>query len=540
MNAPNREYIAASVVASLVLLLFIVHVSGTVRWWNSDDPQVLRQAIRFPASWNFTNPSVAAELTPMHATPLVTLSHRIDWLLAGLHPTPFYVHQWLAVLMALALFYLLARRWLSRPAAAFATLCLLSTRPMLEATDLLMTRHYVEGLFLTLAATLFFLRTPYRWTHSLAASFCYALACTAKEIFVPLPALLIFLPHTTLRERTARLVPLFLVATLYTVWRFHMLGMLGGYGTPVSPSEVVRLPLSILQHAGLPPYAALATLLGIAHLTLVARRRWKVFALAASVTAFAPIVPVSGMLTGRYALIPSLLIAGYAGVACERLRLLRHRPIERILTAAAATALIATLLASNLGPHRLALRTHHERLRIEGQFILEQGGSTDLLLDPAGAPWYYQGLEWLRTNTLAQAPGPSASFDHAHLFERDLPENQQFFRYDKERHAIQPVHSIHQERQDWRARTKPHQPLQIETSMRGTLLSWKLGPYTEGRYSFILEDSLCFPQPPNSHRYIRPQPRFSFRVKYESPEGWQTYSPLLTLDGNPATLEWSR
>ncbi len=58
-----------------------------------------------------------------------------------------------------------------------------------------------------------------------------------------------------------------------------------------------------------------------------------------------------------------------------------------------------------------------------------------------------------------------------------------------------------------------------------------LGPYTEGTYSFLLEDGTAiFPMPRRAGFSMQGRPPLlRLRVKYESPEGWVAYSPEMQV-----------
>jgi hypothetical protein len=73
-------------------------------------------------------------------------------------------------------------------------------------------------------------------------------------------------------------------------------------------------------------------------------------------------------------------------------------------------------------------------------------------------------------------------------------------------------------------------PLSTRFQDSGGALRWTLGPYPEGRYSFLLGDGTeLFEMPRSAGFYMRGAPFVRMRMKYESPEGWITYSPELRV-----------
>ena len=99
------------------------------------------------------------------------------------------------------------------------------------------------------------------------------------------------------------------------------------------------------------------------------------------------------------------------------------------------------------------------------------------------------------------------------------------------------------ERADAYCRSLRSAPLTAEFAYRDGNLLWKLGPYEAGEYSFILDDGVERFDVRRTDGYRNGSPRMSLKVRYESPEGWVTYSPELNLDlvsstGLPVGAAW--
>src|SRR6185369_15458276 len=108
----------------------------------------------------------------------------------------------------------------------------------------------------------------------------YALAASAKEIYVPLVVLLLVVPQGSWRTRLLLVVPFAAVALGYVFWRGWMLGgLLGGYaqGETLLSARMLgaaadtlgRFPEFLLGAPGRPVFGLLA---GLAALALAARR----------------------------------------------------------------------------------------------------------------------------------------------------------------------------------------------------------------------------------------------------------------------------
>jgi hypothetical protein len=83
-------------------------------------------------------------------------------------------------------------------------------------------------------------------------------------------------------------------------------------------------------------------------------------------------------------------------------------------------------------------------------------------------------------------------------------------------------------------------PLRAEIRAVSTGIRWDLGPYTEGHYGLVLSDGLTAVEVPASGGFLlRRVTAMSLRVKYESPDGWVTYSPELALAPGKV-VRWGR
>jgi len=83
--------------------------------------------------------------------------------------------------------------------------------------------------------------------------------------------------------------------------------------------------------------------------------------------------------------------------------------------------------------------------------------------------------------------------------------------------------------------------LRHSSSDRGAAVRATLGPYETGQYAFILEDGVERFDVRRQDGYRNGSPRLSLRVRYESPEGWVTYSPELKLDlADAQDMRWER
>jgi hypothetical protein len=66
---------------------------------------------------------------------------------------------------------------------------------------------------------------------------------------------------------------------------------------------------------------------------------------------------------------------------------------------------------------------------------------------------------------------------------------------------------------------------------RGQTLSWAFGPHREGRWSMVMDGGRQAFAVPRADGFHLPGVRaLPLQVRYDSPDGWRTYSPVLALD----------
>lgn len=212
-----------------VLPLLIFHASLR-EGLSLDIPLFLQQAILYSPLEYFFDPYAYRHISRFNLTPLITLSYHLDYWLAGINPLFSHLHNLLSAGLMLALGYLfLLRIGISRLSALLCMLAFLVMPSFNTAAVALNTRHYTEGMIFSLLSVLAMLQyyaSPHKALPWLSA-LCYLLACSAKEIFAPLPMLLFFATPGGLLPKARSIVPHAIAALLYLCWRIYMLG-----GTP--------------------------------------------------------------------------------------------------------------------------------------------------------------------------------------------------------------------------------------------------------------------------------------------------------------------
>ena len=564
----RNDLFAAMMLVAIVFLLFHDAING---YWRHDDPDILLHAMHSPGLRAFFDPGDWKHLSAAHLTPWVTFSYKLDMWLFGLSPAFFYGHQLLSLAWVTLCLYALARHALSWPWALAVGLLFLLGAPTAHVAEVLMTRHYVEGFAFALMATMAFLVAERKHCRiwALMGAVFYALATTAKEVYVPLPLVLLCLPMSAgteagvslasfdWRTRLRCLAPYMLVALLYMAWRYYMLGTLwGSHLTPggkeleaVGKADVMSLSIEKTGMA-LRSFARIPALLfgkwwawptgvflGTLLFAIWRRPGWAPLVLALLLALLVPLLPpaVNGgiyepgrfvfLLWGGFCLFAVLLLRQFERRAEQGKRPERFLLLLLLGGMFAALFLPSAMQQTSFGKWQQA---SHDALDAQGRFVMEQGeqaclmslqGSADIVIDK------FCGIRKLGGEACPQ------------IFFQGVPLERpcgQWFAYDAERAVVTQVAEP-----TTIMEADMRRPLRVEVLADDGRLSWALGPYTEESYYLVASTYglMRIPWPAGASR-ISIQP-FAVRVQYESPEGWKTISPLLTISrGKP--LIWER
>ena len=470
-------------------------------WWTFDDPFHLN-LIREHGAAELLFGSAFWRAFPSHVfTPLLLLSLKLDLQLFGLNARAFYAHQIVSFACLAPLVYLLLREWVEPIAAMCGALVAVVGAPMIEVTQRLMDRHYIEGLVLALLATLLFLRR-----RTIPSAALYLAAMLAKEIFVPLIVLLAFLA-------VRRLAPHVVALVVYIVWRVALLGpRLESYGWAVRPGDwprvLVTLPwrmLTVLAHGRAVGWIAVA-LAGIAVILAARRRPWLV--LAGACIAILPIVPVSFEIQPRYALATWVLAA--IAVAFVRIR---FAPIVVLL------AVVVAARGQWADSYRLQKRMSNEAR------VFSMINAGDVLWLPATPP--------ATLPELARLTGSPArwTYDPLPLCVGRLTA-ERFF-------TVREIGRGDAMRDCAANRVAP---LRVDFAATHGRLFWNFGPYDAGTYRVIVADGRQgFDVPRAAGFQLAGVPALPLRIRYQSPDGWVTYSDDLTVSlAEGAKVSWHR
>jgi len=507
--------------AFLVLVLFALSLryAPAIRLsWTYDDPWLLRLAARQSVASYFTAPAFWQSLPQQMFVPFIhtwfdVVSHATHG-----SPAPFYVLSIVWLDLALAASYLALRTWFGPVSSLVAVAMIGLGPPVVSIVTQLMSTHYLFALTfsaLSIAAWSGVQTTeeqPARLFPALLSSFFYFLAILAKEIAVPLPVVLLLLP----RSRPRSLAPHALALALYLLWRKLMIGaFLGGYGwvvTSDSLGPLLRsLPRQVVASIA-PPQTWIVVLLALVLLLPIAwrMRSWK-FAVATALSiavALGPVIPVSREMQPRFvfALWVTLVVLFVISI--------RSKP----LLAAMGVAIVAI---ANVAEWRDVYPVA-ARMSDEARFVLSAPSSATLRL-PRVPPAAMGELLAMR-----DVPGVQAFYDDFYLCSHDQ-RGRRVFEYESGR-IVEITTRVGALARRHCGSIRKNVPLQARFRFDNGTLSWRFGPYTRGAWSVLFGDGAqAFPVPRRDAFKLGNVPGLDLRIRYDSPEGWRTYSETIHL-----------
>jgi hypothetical protein len=529
-------------------LVFGLHHSALQGWWRWDDPQTLKHAIQH-APWEyFLVPNIWHELSAANLTPLVTLSFEIDLALFGLKPGAFYFHHLLALWLVACTTFTLLRMWVNTFYSSLGAALFVVGTPLVPVSQQLMTRHYVEGLLFAVLSLYFYMRSlrEGKSIMSWAGGLSYALAVSAKEVYVPWVLVLPFLLERTLRHRLRAAVPFFMVLVAYVPWRWHMLGVpVGGYGEVMDWKGPIIFWINAGHYMfGSRRLAIVSSFLAVVLIAGVVRRCWRVLPLILVVLLIIAgfLVPLRGLdlISLRYILVPWWVFSITIALTCSYLTRSANRNF--ILAVLLFGWFFGTVFLQRQVTAE-SLRPIIQEMEAEGKFIWNETKGKVLFASAPLARFFQfaTGLLWLRRAGILPRSGPQVVVDEIELEQLDLSQTQ-VWRYERSCECMRDISmNVPDTLAQWRSKRRIT-ALSLSLESTGNLVSWKLGPYQNGTYSIISNHFGTYPLPNSGSRRIAlPNSPLAFYLRYDSPEGWLTYSPQLIANlQHSRKLVWQR
>lgn len=537
-----------------IVFLWMQYHDVTSFWWMGDDPVILWSTIQKGIFPHFYKPEVWRSFSPSNLTPWVQLSFGIDWKLFGLHPVGFYWHQLISFTLVLIAAYGVLRLNFHPLFASFILILFTFSVPSSAAVQTLMVRHYLEGMGLALCAYYCYVKSDrsnqYRW--AIIGGIFYLLAVTAKEIYVPLVAALPFISISFGKKHIKLMLPYIFVACFYVLWRAYMLNfgnMLTGYQYIATPglNDFLIFPKMFSKLMGWNYFWQKASIITGSLIVLASVNKLSLHSAGTSILwfliIFIPIVPVIPILDLRYLFLPSFMLFIFIG---HNIQKIWNDNTPHGLFRVGMVFLMGMLFISvSITNHFAKNEAVADQYRKEGKFVLYHSDEQAALANPIGTPWYYLGLKWLRQNILKKSSGPTICYNADYCETSNHVKVYQYKNHDFCETGWPAKEEIHE-------RVNSDAELSLYISYKSGLLQWKFGPYNNGIYKLLTFDALnkiygYFIQLPRQKATaLQLQSPMRFKLKYESPDGWETFSPALVLDPNLidnnglAEIQWKR
>lgn len=555
--------IAALALAATTWMLYGSACSG---WWHYDDAAHLWFVMRHDRIWQyFAMPEVSRAFSEASLVPWATMLYRLIYVFCGMeHPGAAYALQLLSLFAVAWMTRVLLGLWVCAACSWLGAFLFLLGAPVMHVAHELMTVHYVQGLFFALIAAYGFVRAirNLTWWPAVAGGFCYLIAVTAKEIYVPLPILLLFLPESTWKQRGLKALPFLIVLTAYLPWRWFMLNTLvGGYQSHTPGPSIVQvcqallhIRVMILGADGLGRGVMIAGLLGLALLIGWCWRRIA-FALVCLCALLGPLVPLThfpGLSPGRYLFVVWWGMTTAYVLVMERLSCGRRWRGHRWQAWVALVLWVAVSLAAGREMRREQLRSQPwiDRYETQGQFLWASSNNRIFLIRP---PFHVaRFVTAIKRELAGAASAPIVIDDQADLEIQTrlglvtgaARSNASVWAYNESCRRMEEI-TVEFRRQQAESRARVlESALRIDLQFVRHVAQWRLGPYAQGNYLMVrlaedgVIDRIWFA--PQGQRDATGGGIFDFFLRYDAPEGWTTYSPVLRFDRQKGGIAWRR
>lgn len=472
-------------------------------------------------------------------TPMLGASFKIDWILFKMNSTGYSIHSLISLTGVAIVFYIFLRLYVNERIASVGVLLLLLNPITLSITSWFSTRHYIEGLFWVLLSLYIFIRKDREGEISLTPGIFYLIASLYKETYVILPAVAFLLSKEPILKRFKRTSPLWICLIIYAIWRFWIMGGIGGYPSnqPFTIKVIIPVLYKIIRflsfhwfgdyHVLFIPFLFVISILSVRNVKM----------LFIFLILIIPIIPVSNILDeshymGRYLFHFSVFLI------CTICLFMEHqtkhgKSLYNKIAVLSLCILIITIYAKQdmrfltiLKQERLrAKETANEFINSEKQFI------------PSEQPyWFYEGLKKIYKR-----------FYGRDILTQFIPD-EKFIKYTaperlKEMKSAginipyNEIISLQQRRKEW--------PIIVRITLEGYKLSWNLGPDKEKSYTLLYShasgmyyDSVNLPSSgkfmlSKDNKDIPSEPVY-IRISYLAADGNEVTTPefVLNIPGN--------
>lgn len=545
-NILTQPVIVATFLALLCLGLHHSTLSGN---WRFDDGDHLNFASTYAPWQYFFVPEITRLQSGANLAPWNTLFYDINLSLFGLNPAGFYMHQLVLIWLTSVATYFLLKLWVAPLWSLMGAVIFLVGAPTVHIATEIMTGHYASGLLFTVIALYAYVRAvrEQRGSLTLIGTLFYLLAVACKETYVPLIAILPFLPVGTLKDRLRFALPFSLVALAYIFWRLHVLGRLfggynlgGNYDFLLITETFGNLPFLLFGNHLAGKFAII--IIGLLILYWIYHRqvnlKLTLVALGLLLFPLIPLVNYPGVTApDRY-----LYFIGWGlAILVAYLLSLSYSKLDKRLAWLAGIILtsISWTHAREEQRNLLNMAAFTEK---SYEFMLNSDAN-QVYIEPNFN--YYFGAV-LSGAVAAQKKLVPSSPERARI----VPDMEQLAALDLAHISVWSYSDACRCVEDVTA-TVPariadyhnklvQRALSVSLYIENLKAKWEFGPYQDGEYAIMINNQGFFPLPRSgAHSY--PRKILEGYVLYKSPQGWITKSPQFHIDSSEQPRwEWSR
>ncbi len=547
----------------LILFLYSFLFNG---WWFGDDPEIIVFASKYAPFEYLISPSIWQSFSPFNLTTWILLSLEPDFLMFGFKPLGYYTHHLISFfLVAISLFIVLDIVVKRRAFVMLGVLIFLLSPATFAIATWLSTRHYLEGMGFTLLSIYLFIKgiRGNRYFLILLSYLFYIPAILSKEVYVPLPFFLLFIPEKNLRIRFMRIIPFLMLSFVYFLYRMTMLGdnPVKGYSSiwPWNLSSALYDSRKIFKFYG-GSFLVFLVVLGTIVTSIRFYKDGKTKAREISryilifFIFFITIMPVSSILNDdeslRYIFVISTFITSLYVLSLDRI-FDKGSWVFKIFVGIALLVVLAGFFHS-YWEKRKQWHMKSAQARIEGDFFMKNCADLKAIFKISQPHWFYDGLEKMKeeeTNREIQRK-ILLVVDEFYGFNTDREELDKLsvFAYDSKSKKVVDISEKAKKDHEEFLKTVKEKPLNVIVKIKDDTMELQLNPY-DGQY-LLLEASPTHPDfyymafPINKNFGIKLTHREKvriFRFAYKSPEGWITLSPEFLIDrSKDQTIKWGR
>lgn len=457
-------------------------------WWTFDDPRNLHAAL----------------------TDTGTFAHELQLRLFGLDATRWYGAQLALLVLTVIAVYVALRLFVDWVPALCGAVLFLAGPPLCVAATQLMTMQALLSVFVcAIAVTLYVLAFRRQsFLFEALSAIAYFVAMLAHVLTLPLPLLLLCIPDKPLRVRVRHSLFHAIALIVFIAWQ-----------RPTFTNGARALPQTIVDaFAGDGLFFGLIALAVLAIGVVIALRSRRGLAIALAGIAVA-LLPVIGGTKELF--VPWLWIVATFTFGASQLKI---SPRIALFVVALATVVVANRQewGSEYG--------RAKRMSDEARTFIELDGAS-LLRKPSIPPATMAELRWLKETHLHKALGTGWFYDDLFLCGRNLRGRRVYEYLEARKEVVEVTARIPDFASAYCASIRDDAPLRAEFHHRNDTLFWRLGPYADGRWSVLLDEGAeAFVVPREDGFRFANVPGVSLRIRYDSPEGWVTYSPEIALD----------